>query len=75
VQAVAYLLLGELGDGPPPPCNFLDNLGDAPPTLGGDFLGESYEIWAYNRNALFCESKTSYSLIFYKLPPPLFEKY
>jgi len=41
---LAYLLLGKLGNAPPPPLDFLKNLGDAaPPLLGGDFW---VTIWA-----------------------------
>jgi len=55
--SVAYLMLGKLGDGPP--FRFFKQLMRCPPpSLGGDFLGEDYEL--FGRAVLihfFCESK------------------
>jgi len=42
LYTVAYLVLGELGDGPP--FGFFEQLGGLHPPLGGDFLGEDYGL-------------------------------
>jgi len=69
--ALAYLLLGEMGDASTP-LNFSNSLGDRlpPPTLGGDFLGEGYKGFGHAVAILFFVSPKKKVSFFSKFASP-----
>jgi len=53
---------------------FSNHLGDGPPPLRGDFLGEDYGLFGRESIYFFCESKKC-SFFFLRIGPTPFEKY
>jgi len=67
---VAYLLLGELGDGPH---LIFRTIWAISSPLGDDFWKRLRVIFAHGRDTLFCEYNKLYTLIFL-IGPPLLDK-